>query len=312
MKRNTKKNQKSQKFDVARDIVVKKILEQLEQGIIPWKKPWFGMSRCYNYVTGYCYNIINDMILDEAGGYVTWGKLKELCGEMKDGCDYHELKKQVVMCWTKEVPVKDEDGNEVIEDGKVKMRKVRGLRYENVVNVKYTTLPPKKKITRQCPKRNRTADAIIARYLLNSGVTFTNEVGDRAFYRPATDSVTVPVMAQFKTTAEYYSTVFHELGHSTGHPSRENRFELGMVFGNEPYAREELVAEFTSAILCNYTEVGTEKSVKNSTAYIKNWSTAIKNDPKMFTVACYAADKAARRIIGGKIEKVVERTEAVA
>jgi len=189
---------------------------------------------------------------------------------------------------------------------------VRGLRYENVVNVKYTTLPPKKKIKRQAPKRSRTAEKIIEGYLLASGVHFAEVTGDRAFYSPMLDTVNVPKMEQFAEQAEYYSTVFHELGHSTGHPTRENRFESGASFGNEPYAKEELVAEFTAAILCNYTEVGNDKSVKNSAAYIQNWSKAIKNDPKMFTVACYAADKAARRIVGGKIEKVVERTEAVA
>lgn len=306
-----KSSKRSEKFDVARDIVVKRIIEQLEQGIIPWKKPWFGMSRCYNYVSGYCYNIINDMLLDEEGGYISWKKLKELGGEMKEGCDWGELKKQVVMCWTKEKTVLDEDGNAVLnEDGSEKKRKVRGLRYENVVNVKYTTLPPKKKVKRQAPKRNRTAEKIVLGYLAESGVKFAEVTGDRAFYAPMLDTVNVPKMEQFNGQAEYYSTVFHELGHSTGHPTRENRFVETMVFGNEPYAKEELIAEFTAAILCNYTEVGNDASVKNSAAYIQNWSRAIKNDPKMFTVASYAADKAARRIVGGKIEKVVERTEA--
>ena len=249
------------------------------------------------------------MILEEPGAYVTWKKLKELGGKMKEGEEWDDRKRQIVKVWTKVVPLKDKDGNIVIdEDGKEKTRQSRGLRYENVVNVKYTTLPPKKRIKRQSPARKRTADIIIKGYLAESGVALVNECSDRAFYSPMLDSVTVPVIEQFKEQAEYYSTVFHELGHSTGHESRLNRFDKSARFGNEPYAKEELIAEFTAAILCNYTEVGNAKSERNSAAYIKNWSNAIKNDPKMFTTASYAADKAARLIIGGKLEKVVEST----
>lgn len=305
MKKSAKKD-----FDVARDIVVKRIVDQLEQGIIPWHKPWFGMSKCYNYVTGYCYNIINEMMLDEAGGYINWKKLKELGGEMKEGEEWKDHVRQVVMCWTKSVPAKDKDGNIIVdENGKEKTRQIRGLRYENVVNVKYTTLPPKKRSRRQVPARKRTADIIIEGYLATSGVTLTHEVGDAAFYSPLFDSVTVPMLEQFSDQSTYYSTVFHELGHSTGHESRLNRFDKTARFGNEPYAKEELVAEFTAAILCNYTEVGNSKSERNNAAYIKSWARAIKDNPNMFTTASYAADKAARLIIGGKLEKVVESTE---
>ena len=109
----TKKAKKD--FDVARDIVVKRIVEQLEQGIIPWHKPWFGMAKCYNYATGYCYNIINEMMLDEAGGYVNWKKLNELGGKMKDGENWKDHVRQVVMCWTKTVPRKDKDGNVMVD-----------------------------------------------------------------------------------------------------------------------------------------------------------------------------------------------------
>jgi antirestriction protein ArdC len=169
--------------------------------------------------------------------------------------------------------------------------------------VKYTTLPPKKRKARLCPARHRTAELVIANYLNESGVKFAEVTGNKAFYAPMLDTVNVPRIEQFKEQSEFYATVFHELGHSTGHVNRLNR-NIMNGFGSEPYAKEELVAEFTSAILCNYTEVGNKVSERNSVAYIKNWSNAIKNDPKMFTVACYAADKAARMIIGGKLEKV--------
>ena len=120
--------------------------------------------------------------------------------------------------------------------------------------------------------------------------------GDRAFYRPSSDSVTLPMMEQFKSIAEYYSTAFHELTHSTGHFSRLNRLEKA-VFGSETYSKEELVAEIGAASLMNEMGFETEESFRNSVAYIQNWLKALRNDKKMVISAAGKAEKAAKMIL---------------
>ena len=96
--------------------------------------------------------------------------------------------------------------------------------------------------------------------------------GDRAFYRPSLDSIHLPPKNSFAIDGEYYSTLFHETGHWTGHPSRLDRDGLKDIaaFGDECYSKEELAAEFCSAYLCH--EAGIEQTLPSSAAYIENWS----------------------------------------
>ena len=125
--------------------------------------------------------------------------------------------------------------------------------------------------------------------------------GDSAFYRPSTDSIHLPFTWDFNSMGEYYSTLFHELGHSTGHTSRLNRhcMETGIApFGSPTYSREELVAEFTSAFLC--AESGIENTLENSTAYIQGWAKVIRKDKRLVVVAASQGQKAADYIIGRK------------
>ena len=82
--------------------------------------------------------------------------------------------------------------------------------------------------------------------------SISHDGGDRAYYRPLEDSIHLPPRAAFSDAGEYYSTVFHELSHSTGHESRLNRhgLETGIAaFGSATYSREELAAEFGSAFI---------------------------------------------------------------
>jgi antirestriction protein ArdC len=119
-----------------------------------------------------------------------------------------------------------------------------------------------------------------------------NKNQNRAFYTPKKDLITMPEMAQFKSVDAYYQTLFHELGHSTGHQKRLNRKEVAekVCFGSIDYSKEELVAELASSYLSSYC--GTKSNFDNSAAYIKGWSEQIKNDPHFFITACGKAQKA--------------------
>jgi len=100
------------------------------------------------------------------------------------------------------------------------------------------------------------------------------------------------------STAEYYSTVFHELTHSTGHPTRLNRLTRSSFFGTEDYSKEELVAEIGASALVNHAGLETSRSLRNSVAYIQNWLSVLKNDKRFIVSASGKAEKAVNLILG--------------
>ena len=105
--------------------------------------------------------------------------------------------------------------------------------------------------------------------------------GNQAFYVPARDRISLPRMDTFNGAAEYHSTLFHELAHSTGDPNRLNRKSLDTPapFGSPIYSREELVAEFGAAFLC--AQAGIANTLDNSAAYIQGWAKALRADNRL-------------------------------
>ena len=142
------------------------------------------------------------------------------------------------------------------------------------------------------------AQEIIYGYLERENVKLLHQEGDRAFYRPSTDEVILPIRKQFMSTAEYYSTVFHELTHSTGHASRLNRLTQAAFFGSEDYSKEELVAEIGAAALVNHVGLETSNSIRNSAAYIQNWLKVLRDDKRFIVSASGRAEKAVNLILG--------------
>ena len=102
---------------------------------------------------------------------------------------------------------------------------------------------------------------------------------------------------QFVSTAEYYSTVFHELTHSTGHPSRLNRLSRAAFFGSDEYSKEELTAEIASCALVNHVGLETSTSLRNNAAYIQNWLSVLKGDKRFIVSAAGKAEKAVNLIL---------------
>jgi antirestriction protein ArdC len=121
----------------------------------------------------------------------------------------------------------------------------------------------------------------------------------QAAYIPSRDTVTMPSRTAFESQAEYYSTLFHELTHSTGHAKRLARegFDSPQKFGSESYSREELIAEMGSAMLCGVAGIE-QCTLANSAAYLKSWIARLKADSKLVVQAASAAQKAADYIRG--------------
>ncbi len=113
----------------------------------------------------------------------------------------------------------------------------------------------------------------------------------------------MPALEAFDTTDHYYSTLFHEMGHSTGHAERLNREGVADFdrFGSHQYAREELVAEMTAAMLS--AVVGIDSTIATSAAYLAHWRDAIASDNRLIVKAAGEAQKAADLIQGIKWEK---------
>ena len=265
--------------------VTDRIIAQMENGIIPWQKPWVAAGSCISHATGKPYSLLNQMMLGKAGEYVTFKQCQQEGGKVKKG---EKASMVVFWKWTEQ---KDEETGDVKE--------VPFLRYYNVFHIdqcegmtaKHETCMP------ATANADEKAEAIITAYVQQSGVKLIHQAGDRAFYTPSADSVTLPLLKQFAQTAEYYSTAFHELTHSTDHASRLNRLEKVAFFGTEAYSKEELVAEIGAAALVNHTGLETIGSFRNSTAYIQNWLKVLKNDKRFIISAAGKAEKAVNLIL---------------
>jgi len=140
------------------------------------------------------------------------------------------------------------------------------------------------------------AEQIAHRYLAREKIRIRH--GTPA-YVPATDLIQMPAYAEISSTDEYYSTYFHELAHSTGHPQRLCRFGVGAgrFDSKEDYSREELVAEITAAMLCHDSGVDSQASIKNSAAYLQGWSRFIADKGDALLAAVNQAYKAREFIL---------------
>ena len=274
-------------MDIYKEIT-ERIITEMEKGIIPWEKPWIASGNCVAHTTGKPYSLLNQMLLGRPGEYITFNQCQKEGGRVKKGEKSH-----MVVFW-KWIQQEDEETGEVKE--------IPFLRYYNVfhidqcegVSAKYTT-------EAAFPDGADTlaaAQDIIYDYLSREGVKLLHEEGDRAFYRPSTDEVVLPVQKQFMSTAEYYSTAFHELTHSTGHAKRLNRLSKPSFFGTEDYSKEELVAEIGAATLVNAAGLETSSSFRNSAAYIQNWLKVLKDDKRFIVSAAGKAEKAVALILG--------------
>lgn len=285
---------KNSNFDIYQ-VVTDRIIDKLSQGIIPWAKPWGldGQSGAYSGATGKPYSLLNQLGM-EAGEYWTFKQVTEHGGKVKKGA-----KGNMVVFW-KFLEV-ETDVNGVKETKKVPI-----LRYYNVFNVadcEGITAKHQPKVAPTKPVDEiKACEKVLKAYVKREGIKFSNTKSDEAYYRPSTDSIHLPLISQFHSSEEYYSTAFHEAVHSTGHQGRLNRLDKHANFGSENYSKEELVAEVGACAILNALGVETDKTFTNSTAYCQSWIKALKNDPKMIVAAAGKAEKAMNLILDKKPE----------
>jgi antirestriction protein ArdC len=156
---------------------------------------------------------------------------------------------------------------------------------------------------------DETCEAIVTGWENRPALHLTSATEHRAYYRPSTDSVHMPARSRFVDAPHYYSTLFHELVHSTGHESRLNR-TFGDRFGDELYSKEELVAEMGAAFLCVIAEIANEHTVRNTTAYVQNWISKLEEDNRLIVHAAANAQKAVDSILGSTFAEETEEDAA--
>lgn len=280
------------------------IVTQLENGTVPWHKPWNAESGLpLSMSTKKPYRGINVFLLAmtaSAKGYTSpyWGtfnRIKELGGSVRKG----EKGTTVVFWKMLRVELRPEERH-----GKETHKVIPMLRYFVVFNADQADgLPERFEASETDSEFSpvQEAEMIVLGWTSRPKV-HTGDVA--AYYRPSTDSIHMPDRESFDSPEAWYSTLFHEMTHSTGHPSRLNRPTLleSHRFGDENYSKEELVAEMGAAMLCGMSGIA-QTTVPQSAAYIESWLRALRNDKKLLVAAAGQAQKAADHILGATYEE---------
>lgn len=272
------------------EMVTNRIIEQLEKEVIPWQRPWQGSNKgAYNRISNKPYSLLNQMTLQHTGEYATFKQWTDLGGHIRKG----EKAEQIVFWKLQPIEEENEDGEKVI-------RQIPILKYFNVFHISQVDgVEPKEKLEMNEHESIEEAEKIKVDYMNREHLQIRETISDKAFYLPTADYIQVPCKEQYQNIEEFYSTLFHEIVHSTGHKSRLDRKDIKdcLYKGDENYSKEELTAELGSAFLINMLDIETEKSFKNSSAYIQSWLRVLKNDTHFIVSASSRAEKAVKYIL---------------
>jgi antirestriction protein ArdC len=290
--------------------ITARIVAQLDKGEIPWARPWVLTNPAINYVSRRPYSILNSMLLPLPGEYLSEKQIIKLGGEIKKGETPHKVVFAKKFGVEKKTAKKGNGGK---IEAKSKTKVITFLRFYEVYHLSQVSgVETKIKETAKVNNPIEKAEKIIADYVERSKVIFKVEKSNMAFYNSALDKIVVPELKQFYDANSFYAVAFHEMAHSTGHRARLNR-EKGVAnyFGSENYGREELCAEIASANIMAAAGLETEKTFKDTVAYVQNWKKAIKNDPQSIVKATQQAKAAANLILNRMDTYVREKSSRI-
>lgn len=272
------------------EVITERILEQLEAGVVPWRRPWEQVES-KNITTGKKYRGINAITLP-GGLFGTFKQIQTLGGHVKKGVHGFPV---VFFSFPSGKEGEEEHEEETEKKGRTApiIRYYHVFRIEDCEGIDLTQF----KADEGKPSSIETAETIVQN--MQNRPLIVEKASKEAFYSPSTDTVQIPDRNQFSRIEEFYSTLFHELSHSTGHENRLCRKTLttAAAFGSADYGKEELVAEFGASFLCGAAQID-NTTIKNSASYIANWKKAIKADSKLVIQAAGMGQKAADYILG--------------
>lgn len=273
------------------------VMEQLEKGEIVWRKGWNSKGLPRNIITGLPYRGWNVFFLN----FVTLRKeyptpyfLTFRQAQLKGGHIRKGEKGVPIVYWAKiEDKKKSNEANAAEEEIKIRLVPRQYIVF-NIAQTEGIEFP-------EAAQPETVIDSLAACDAIVQDMPNVPPIqykGDEAWYSPKRDLVNIPEKHLFNSSEELYSTLFHELAHSTGHSSRLNRKELVETdgFGNERYSKEELTAEMTAAFLCAISGIE-QQTLTNSAAYIQGWLQSLQNDKTLVVKAAAQAQKAADYIL---------------
>jgi len=279
--------------------VTNRIIDDLEQGVRPWAKPWTAehtagkITRPLRH-NGQPYKGINVLLLwgecmmkgYAAPLWMTYRQASELGAQVRKG----EHGSLVVFADRIKRTGTDENGNDVEQE-------IPFMRSYTVFNVEQIDSLPDSyyaKPENPLPLSERVGNA--EAFISGTGATIRHG-GNMAFYAPGPDHVQLPPFEAFRDAESYYATALHELTHWTKHERRLDRDFGRKRFGDEGYAREELVAELGAAFLC--ADLGITPEVRDDhAAYLSHWLDVLKQDKRAIFSAAAHAQRAADYLAG--------------
>ena len=252
------------------EVITDRILASLAKGVVPWRRPWASEGP-RSLISGKEYRGVNVLLLQSAGftspHWLTFKQARDRKGSVKAG----EHGTPIVF-WK----ISDRS-DEKTANGKPKKSFI--LRYSNVFNVSQCegiTAPPS--LVRPPFETIDACERIVEGFANRPSI---DHGGDRACYSPSEDRVRMPARECFESAPTYFSVLFHELTHGTGHASRLDREGITdpIKFGSHNYSFEELIAECGAAFLCGAAGIA-PATIDNSAAYIASWVAKLKSEKR--------------------------------
>ncbi len=281
-------------------IVTEKIINLLEQGVVPWRRPWTGGGLPRNVVSKKPYRGINHFLLSASKFvqpyWLTMRQANELGGHVRKGEE-----STIIVFWKvedgrRQDETQDESDTELDEQ----CRRRFVLRCYRLWNVEQCELPEKalEKLPRVETHQHDPIEAVERIVAAMPNAPTIEHAGSKAFYSSITDRITMPPGKLFISPEEYSATLLHELTHSVGHEKRLARESIteAAAFGSAVYSKEELIAEMGGAYLC--AEAGISNAViANQAAYVAGWLTKLRDERKLLVHAAAQAQRACDYIL---------------
>lgn len=319
-KPQTNKDEKTALVNPAYQKIVDRLIEMIEKGVSPWTAGFIKAAdqAPHNAHSGNQYNGINYLMLSLVQWFknypeniwLTYRQAADLGGYVRKG-----EKSPIDVLFYKVVNKRTPQEEKELQDLKdrkqytaryYELRKKQYMmaRYTAVFNIAQVDGIEQDRLTKFKPAPPETfdhtpietAEAIVKAMQNPPTIKYA---GNQPAYSPRLDEIHIPGLDRYQAPENFYSTLFHELGHSTGHASRLNRPGIVDFEGrhSHAYSYEELIAEMTAAYLNAHAKIVTVDLEQNTAAYLKGWIRPLKDDPKMIVQAATEAAKAADYIL---------------
>jgi len=285
--------------------ITERFIEQLRAGCVPWQRPWRSVQ---NLVSKKAYRGINSLTLGStrfgSPFWMTFRQAHEFGGSVRKG------ERSLPVIYYKYLEKRDREGN-VMLTAKGKPAYIRFVRWSNVFNLEQTEgiVAPTLAIGPEQPPALERAEALVQQ----ANLCPIHREGFAAAYSPRDDLIRMPPPGMFRSSEDYYHTLFHEMTHATGHGSRLDREGITnpIRFGSERYSKEELIAELGAAFLSNEAGILDQVRFDNSAAYLNSWIKKLEDDPALIVSAASQAQRGFDWVTGRQHEAQENLSEEI-